>query len=80
MYIRRSVRERVDILFSKLDIAFLFLMILGIDVEAPSHMKLFFMLSERGLGKRNVFELSRRLCCSDSFLKLISFSRDGSPK
>ena len=35
------------------------------------------MLLEGGLGKRNVFELSRRLCCSDTFSKFDNFSRDG---
>ena len=63
------LRERADIFFSKLDILLLFLVISGMEfrVEAPSYMKLFFMLLERGLGKRNVFELSQRLRCSDSF-------------
>ena len=52
---------RADNLFSKLDITLLSLMILGIEfyVDVQSYMKLFFMLLERGLGKRNVFELSR---------------------
>ena len=48
-------------------------------VEAPSYMKLFFILFEHGLGKRNVFELSRRLCCSDSFLKLNNLLREAGP-
>ena len=48
-------------------------------VEAPSYMKLFFILFEHGLGKRNVFELSRRLCCSNSFLKLNNLLREAGP-
>ena len=71
------VRERADVLFSKL----LSLMISGKEfhVEAPPYMKLFLMLLERDLGKRNVFELSRRLRCNDSFLKLNNFYGDGGP-
>ena len=51
-----------DNLFSKLDITLLSLMILGIEfhVDAPSYMKLFFVLLERGLGKRNVTEVMKQ--------------------
>ena len=80
MYVRKSVRKRKGrySLF-KNRYYLLSLMIIGIEFhfKVPSYIKLFFMLLEGGLGKRNVFELSRRLCCSDTFSKFDNFSRDG---
>ena len=75
MYIQRSVRKRegryslfktryYSVVCDDLEIEF--------HVEAPSYMKLFFMLLERGLGKRNVFQLTQWLCngesCNGKFL------------
>ena len=50
-------------------------MILGIEfhVEAPSYMKLFFMLLERGLGKRNVFQLTQWLYNGESLFLIRKF-------
>ena len=64
------LRERADIFFSKLAILLLFLMISGMEfhVEAPSYMKLFFMLLERGLGKRITY-----LNCHGGYAAVILF-------
>ena len=48
-------------------------------MEAPSYMKLFFILFVFGLGKRMVLELLRRLRFSISFLKVNNSLRKFGP-
>ena len=48
-------------------------------MEAPSYMKLFFILFVFGLGKRMVLELLRRLRFNISFLKVNNSLRQFGP-
>ena len=73
--------QRVAIFLLKHEIELLSLIFFGkeFQMEAPSYIKLFFILFVLGFGKRIKLELPRRLWFKISFLKVNSFLSELGP-
>ena len=73
--------QRVAIFLLKHEIELLSLIFSGkeFQMEAPSYIKLFFILFVLGFGKRIKLELPRRLWLKISFLKVNSFLSELGP-